>query len=248
VGSASQAVIVDFDVQSEFDSQFTVSGTSGSVSWSNAAGVAGASGRVDTPLTTGQNASMWYDSAFDLDDGPMTASILFRGIAYSDTSASRIIVGLVDDFSDPVTSNLRDNPLVQARIIKGAAQLGRLEIRNDGVAYPTDIPLVTDHWYRLSMTVAKSAMPDGFDMTASLEDWGVNGTDTPISIRTISNTRVYAPFYTGTDVKPLYVGFLGQNSGGGTDAFDDFTTTIPEPGALTLSAIGAMMLLVRRRR
>lgn len=250
LASAAQAVTIDFDTQSDFDNNFSAPETAGEVAWSADTGIGGVAGRLNSTAGTQDGETAWYNTAFDLDDGPLTVSVFFRAIAYTDTTASRIAVGLAEDFASPGSSNLRDNSLVQVRLLKNNATTGVFQIRDaePGATSTSGVTLTDGNWYRISLTVEKGDDVNTFDITASLEDWGADGlTDPGTAIATASGTRTRSAFYTGDDVDPLYVGFMGQNAGGGTDAFDNFTI-VPEPAALGLSALGALTLLAGRHR
>jgi hypothetical protein len=243
-----QATLITLDSESDFTSNFNIidSAAAGTVAYSMTAGVGGAAGRVNVSVPTTSGKGIYTSTSIDPDDGTISASFYFLASAYTDNTASRIALGL-----SVASKRLSDNAEVQARLIKTNAVNGAtLEIRSaqTGSTNTTGIHLVDNKWYKFSVVFAVTG-GSSFQVNATLEDYGTDGTAFIGSVGTASGVRTSpTDFISGSDRLPVYIGILAQDSGGGAKALDniDVPTAIPEPASLSLIMISAAGLFFAR--
>ncbi len=110
----------------------------------------------------------------------------------------------------------------------------------------TAITFAAPEWYRLELTLSRSATVDVFDYTLSVSSIGADGTATPASLAngtrtgTLNNAELY-------NDSTLHAAFRGVPGTSWTTGFDNFTVSIPEPGAFAFLGLGALTLFFRKR-
>jgi len=111
----------------------------------------------------------------------------------------------------------------------------------------TGLSLTLNNWYRLSGTFSRNGTVNLLNYSASLVDFGNNGTVEGSTISSISGTQsVSASLY--SDSTALYSG-LRSTIGTGQGYLDNYTLPVPEPSsALLLLGASAAIVATRRRR
>ncbi len=99
-------------------------------------------------------------------------------------------------------------------------------------------------WYKLSVSLTKSATADTFSHSMTVENWGTSGATFVSTLATsTAGTFTNADLYTDT---AAFAGFRSTANSGIT-SFDSFEV-VPEPSGFLLLGCSAIGLLARRRR
>lgn len=240
------AVFFNFDTSAQFTDNFVSTSGTGTIAWSSSAGVGGVEGRVNTAVPTTNGKTSFYNQTWDPNTGSLEVSFLFLATAFTDTTASRVAVGIAEN-----QTNFQGNSHVQARLIKSGSTTATFEIRDatGGGTTTTNISLDDNDWYSMTMTV-DIASATSYAVEASLYNLGASGTDTPVLVGTASGIRNVPTFFTSGVADPVFAGFMVQNAGGGGQAFDNVSIGIvPEPSAIAGATFGilGLMIFVRKR-
>ncbi len=185
----------------------------------------------------------------------VTADIItlqYEFLADDVTSAATPRLGIVNPLGE-VGVGGSPPPVDSLSILLRTGNSKRLSIRNSdsttGANLVADTPgtdafdLTTGNWYRMTMEITRTALPDQFDIVGSVFDLGATGTDTPALLRTESAAGVVnSGLYASGGFAGFTVGDSDADStlGNVVEAIDNFSITtsnapVPEPLTLIVS-------------
>ena len=252
--SPARAVLIDFDVASDYNTDFNeVLGGVDSLSHSSATGVGGQAGRLNVLVgTTSDTTGVYTPSSFDLSSGnTFTLSIFFLipnpiGGSAEITAAQ---IGFVETTSTGflgsgsfsyVSARVRSSATGSTYYMQGqSAQNGSATNYNTTSAFT----LTAGNWYQLTSEFTRNG--SSVNYSARVDDRGVNGNGTASLVQSISGTMA------ALDMSVDSTAFAALRSNGNANqkvvALDDFSV-VPEPTAGLLAFAGLGLLVARRRR
>lgn len=262
---ASAQVSLDFSASSQFNltpttGNFTAStGTTTQFTYSGTAGVGGGGGVSVSTDAGGVNYN--HNTAYALSAGSTyTISTFFKTNAVVGTSANQVAgVGLVGtNVGEFGTGSIQSIGLtLRAPLTNGSAGNSstlQLAVANNpgtnaNILQSTSFTAATNNWYKLSVSITKTATADTFSVSGSVEDWGAAGTSFSSSVRSFSGQTVTnAGLYADAD---LFAGFFARQTGGNPiqiAAVDNFSV-IPEPSSFAaIAGLGMLGFAASRRR
>lgn len=201
-------------------------------------------------------AAVYQPSLFDLTAfDPLTISGFFR------TNATPAIGGGGAVFQAGFSANNTTavygetgNAFISARVTKAATDTNAFRMQTQvkvaatgptAVSLgPADFSLASDTWYKMSLTITRSAVSNTFNFSTLLENWGATGESlVAVEVGPFTGTFVNAELYTDSST---YAAFRSQE-GKSISALDSYSV-IPEPGTILLLAPAVAMMLGRRTR
>ena len=258
---ASAQISLDFSASSQFDltpttGNFTASsGTTTQFTYSGTAGVGGGGGISVSTDAGGVNYN--HNTAYALSAGSTyTISTFFKTNAVTGTTANQVAaVGLVGttagEFGTGAVPSLSMSLRWPGSGTAGSVQLAVANNTgsNTNTLQSTSFTAATNTWYKLSVSITKTATVNTFSVSGSIEDWGADGTSLSSSVRsfsaqTFSNSALYAD-------ADLFAGFFARQTGGNPiqmQAVDNFSV-IPEPSSFAaIAGLGMLGFAASRRR
>lgn len=251
---ASHAVIValDFNDIDTFTPNFTTNqnGTDPSdATWSISGGINGTGGIV-APNGGGFDRSAVYNvQGFDLTGQKATISMFVKDAVVANGNARPLQLGFIDDPNKTFNGTPVTADFVSIRI-RGDLT-AQLQYAIDG-ATSTDTAIgfnfAAGDWLKLTIEFQLTdAVAGTLTYSYLIDDYGQEGTDTPVNVLTSGLKTVTNAGLASVDFANMFAGFRSneiENPG-----FDNFLVdAVPEPGSATLAALAGTMLLNRRRR
>ncbi len=252
------AILVDFDVSTDYTTDFTeINTTSDSFTWSSSTGVGGTSGRVDvTQGATTDSTALYNQSSFNLSDGsPQTISLFFLipPTIGGDALITAAQVGFSEDLTQAFLSG-GGQDYVSARVrstTTGTNYTLEGTYANNGAAANVNLTsaftLTASTWYKLSATFTDTG--SGFTYSALVEDYGATGSTLVGAVSGASITSQamnQTSLSDGSDVT-AYAGFRANgNPNNKVLAVDNFGV-VPEPTTNILMLCGLGLIIGSRR-
>jgi len=105
-----------------------------------------------------------------------------------------------------------------------------------------------DTWNRMRARFIYDQATDTFTIEGSIRNMGLNGTTPGNSIASFSTSGVSAAGFSNTNLLPSLGFTSAQNGKEGHDLYSFEFTSAPEPSSTALLGLGALGLLIRRKR
>ena len=270
----SQNVNVQFESAGDLSSFNQVTGAdavSTDMTFSSAGGTGGSGGLIHSVSGAVDATAIYTPTSFDLSSGAaVTLSIDFltgAGAPFAGSANAVVMLGLVGNtttgFYSVNNATTGDN-FVGGRIrhsggtpgINGLQSQTKL-LNSAGTSSPADgsqlgMTFAANEWYRLTLSVTRTATANTFAYDLNLTDIGATGTSAPTTMANgdLSGNLVNADLYNDSTA---YAAFRGVNiaSGNWDVAFDNFTVTVvpvPEPASMSLAALGGLGMLLFARK
>lgn len=249
---ADTSVLVDFNTAGDL-SDFAFNPASQYTE--DAAGGIGGAGGVDVAGNANIEASYTpFTMAFTNTGDTVTQSIdfLFDDSGNAGASANVVRLGFANGAPD-TDDNWIENPggVGAGSPFGGLQQSGTDTVRLRHVMQTLtldpdgNVTLTDGVWYRYTYTLTLIDDAVGrFQSVSTLESLGASGTDAPTMVADFTNAQ-NNPSLVGVTA---YGAFMAQTAfGGGAEELDNYTTTIPEPGSLSLLGLGVLAIARRKR-
>jgi hypothetical protein len=233
----------------------------GQLAFGSASGRSGTGGLIHTAGGTTDLTAVYTAASFDVTAGtPIDLSVFFNTGAAANLTSTGTGAVLQLGLSGNSTTGVYGDPgnnFISSRVNRPTASTNSYNIQTQvkattvngsvtGTPVAPSFSLTADTWYRLTLTVQRTAVADTFSYTTALEDWGTTGASLVSTVSgPLTGTFANADLYTDTTT----FGAFRAVEGRATSTFDSFTV-VPEP-ASALLLIGGFTALVgvqRRRR
>lgn len=257
---AVRAALIDFNTPGDLSTNFNLNFDPGGTNkyFQVASGGLGNSGAVDLLNTTDADhtTAVYNGGSYSLaapGDSVTISQFILRRTA-SITQTPFMELGLVSDPNERMDAGANINSYACIRLDPVSTAIGTdvstvIETKiNGGSRIRTTVAparsLVAGHWYLLSVTLAYNSSTDLL-ASGSLDDWGTTGAAFSSSVMSFGPTAINL---SGTDQingdSSVWAAFRGFHEGG-SDIFDNFSST-PEPTALSM--LLCIVAVLRRRR
>lgn len=243
-----------FSAESDFSHHFAEAGVypGNDFGWSALPGAAAAPGRVEVLGGAANEALVFNQSAVLAGGKPLIVSALYlfsNDAGVSGISNPTLALGVVNAPSSALTSRSRSYASLSASLVSselGGQQHLALRSIENGSATASRSPALSlaPGWYELS-SAFQWVGGDGFEYVVRLEWRGLEGSDVPVTMASLSGVAKNSQLSESGQVWFALAG--GRNYG--ALAFDNVLITVPEPTSLGVFALaGSLLAILRRKR
>jgi len=255
------AAVITFDSATDYSNNFNESGAApayvDAYSYSASTGIGGNSGRIDVVQgAAGDTTASYKTSSYDLTTGTgYTTYVFFRTPSTFGAASGGIpaMIGFSEADNQPFLTALSQDWIAVA-ILAGASNTNftmQGRYANNGtqtsLAATTAFTLNVDTWYKLAATFTDKGVTVGFNYSATVEDYGSNGTSLVGSVMPLSGTDMNQTSLSSSDTT-AYGAFRTNTNGQNKVVALDNYFVIPEPSIFALLLGGLGTLVFNRRR